>query len=168
MSTEREFLDQIVTDLQKSRVVFVHSPQRWGDCDLPVDLQWECVKFSQDNRDNISSDKFGIYAFMLEPNFIGPPKAAYLLYIGKTERDFRVRYGEYLYEGSKGFARLWISRMLERWNGHILFHYAPIDDVCLLGQTEEALLNACIPPYNRKFTGRVGSAITAFKQESGG
>ncbi len=168
MSTDREFFDDIISILQKHRLRFVHSPQMWQQCNLPVTLEWNSVEFSENNGDSVPSDKFGVYAFMLEPNFAGPPKSAYLLYIGKTGRHFQVRYKEYLYEEDQGFARPPISRMLERWSGHISFHYAPIEDPGLLRRTEEALLNACIPPYNRQFTGRVGRAIMAFRQDSGG
>ena len=167
MRTDREYVDQIVSRLQKGRVVFVHSPDMWDECNLPVELHWQRVRFGKDYRNQVPSDKFGVYAFMLAPNFIGVPESAYLLYIGQTH-GFRARYVQYLHEYSRGFARPPISRMLERWYDHIWFHYAPLGNPCLLDKVEDALLNACIPPYNQKYKGRVGRAIRAFKTESGG
>lgn len=162
MSTLREKIATIRRHLQDGRVVFFHSPQMWAKCNLPVDLQWESVKFGQEYRDCVPADKFGVYAFMLEPNFMGPPKSGYLLYIGKTERDFRERYGEYLTEEHDDLARSKIAWMFERWTGHIFFHYAAIEKKHLVDKTEDALLHACIPPCNTRFKGTVGRAIAAF------
>ena len=134
----------------------------WQECNLPVELHWESVRFGNDYRAQVPADKFGVYAFMLEPDFNGPPKSAYLLYIGKTERDFRVRYGEYLREERDELARSRIAWMFERWSGHISFHFASIEKAELVEETEVALINACIPPCNLKYTGIVGRAITAF------
>ena len=103
---------------------------------------------------------------MLEPDFAGPPKTEYLMYIGMTGRSFRKRYAEYLDRELQRFGRTLIGRMLEKWCGHLWFHYASIEDKNLIDPIEEALLNACIPPYNQKFTGKVGSAIMAFKSET--
>ena len=169
MATDKEPIDLIMDQLRDGRVVFNHSPERWSHCDLPVELQWISVPFNEDNRAVIPSNKFGVYAFMLKPDFTGPPESSYLLYIGKTEdtRRFRRRYSDYLYYQRTG-NRPVISRMLRRWNGHIWFYYAPVEDVHLVDEIETTLLNACIPPYNDSFKGRVGSGIMAFKRESGG
>ena len=167
-ANEREFVRSTVERLRDARVVFVHAPKMWDACILPVPLQWTSVEFTAENRDHIPSDKSGVYAFMLEPTFLGPPRSAYLLYIGKADRRrFRRRYRDYIYERDQGFARPPISWMLEKWEGHIRFHYAPVDDVSLIPQVEEALLNACIPPYNERFTGSIGKAIRAFRRTGG-
>ena len=138
----------------------------WIECNLPVELKWQSVEFGQDYRNDVPAEQFGVYAFMLEPKFSGPPQTAYLLYIGKTARAFRTRYGEYLDIELKRFGRTPIGRMLERWSGHVCFHYASIEDQNRIDEIEEALLNACIPPYNQRFRGRVGPAIMAFRVES--
>ena len=169
VATERKRLDEIVRRLAAGRVVFIHSPAMWAECSLPVKLQWVSVRFAEESRRSVPPDKSGIYAFVLEPDFLGPPKSAYVLYIGKAEeRRFQRRFGDYLYEKSTGFARPAISRMLEKWAGHISFHYAPVDDVRLIPHIEETLVNACIPPFNATFTGSIGEGIRAFKHESGG
>ncbi len=169
MTTDQDFVDLVINQLQKGRVVFTHSPERWSQCTLSADLLWMSVRFTEDNQASVPSDQFGVYAFMLEPDFVGPPMSAYLLYIGQTgdTRGFRRRYGDYLYYQKTG-RRVVISRMLKRWDGHISFYYAPVADVTLLDDIEDVLLNTCIPPYNDRFKGRAGSAIMAFRRESGG
>ena len=153
-------------ELGKHRVAFTHSPLMWGQCCLPVTLQWESVKFGQEEREDVPSDQSGVYAFMLEPDFVGPPKSAYLMYIGMTNRPFRERYGDYLNRELNRFGRMLIGRMLQRWFDHLRFYYATIEDENLIMGIEEALLNACVPPYNQKYTGTVGPAITAFRAEA--
>jgi hypothetical protein len=167
MTTDREFVDLIVNRLREGRIVFVHSPEMWAESRLPVGLSWTPVQFSRDNQKDVPPDQYGVYSFMLEPDFPGLPKSAYLLYIGKTEenRGFRVRYQDYLYEQYKGFARPVISRALRRWEGYIWFYYAAIPQVDLIDTVETALIISCIPPYNEKFPGRIGRAIRAFRQE---
>ena len=166
MSTEREFFDESIDHLLRHRVGFVHSPLMWRNCTLPVELQWRSIKFEEEARELVPSDQSGVYAFMLEPDIVGPPKSEYLMYIGMTGRSFRERYAEYLDTELQRFGRTLIGRMLEKWYGHLWFHYASIEDKGLISPTEEALLTACIPPYNQRFPGRVGSAIMAFRSET--
>ena len=163
MSTETNNAVQILGQLREGALRFVHAPQLWEQCDLPVQLEWQSVKFGKDQSGKVPSDKFGVYAFMLEPNLTGPPKAAYLLYVGQTKRPFRKRFGEYLPPEAGRLARLAIGLQLDLWAGHIWFHYAPIKNTDLLDPTEKALLNACIPPLNSQFKGTVGKAVRAFR-----
>ena len=163
MSTETSDASQILQQLREGALRFVHAPQLWEECKLPVELQWQSVEFGKDHRGNVPSDKFGIYAFMLEPNFTGPPKGSYLLYVGQTKRTFWRRYGEYLPPESGRLARLAIGLQLETWDGHVRFHYASITNSEFLDPAENALLNACIPPLNTKFKGIVGESVRAFR-----
>lgn len=162
MTTIREQTAIVRTRLQNGRVVFFHSPPMWDECVLPVQLEWESVKFGEEHRNSVPVDKFGVYAFMLEPNFLGPPTSAYLLYIGKTVRNFRRRYGEYLDEEQDDFARSKISWMFERWSEHIHFYYASITDKSLVEKTENTLIHTCIPPCNERYKGIVRRALAAF------
>ena len=166
MNTDANQVDQTIGELKEHRVAFVHSPVMWNQCIVPVVPQWVSVKFGKEERDDVPMDQSGVYAFMLEPDFAGPPKAAYLMYIGKTTDSLRERYGRYLTrELNKKFGRTIIGRMLNRWYHHLRFYYAPIADKDSIKGIEETLLNACVPPYNQKFTGKAGKAIMAFKSE---
>ena len=148
--------------LTRYRRPFVLAPRMWQNCQLPVDLEWQSVRFGENTRKDIPTNTFGIYAFVLVPEITGPPKTAYLLYIGKTRRPFRTRYREYLPDESDDWAVRPIYRALEKWHDYIWFHFAPMEDPDLLKSTEEILINSCIPPYNYKFTGTIGKAIGAF------
>lgn len=156
--------DEVRDHLSKHRREFILAPRMWENCHLAVDLVWQSVRYGED----VSSDDFGIYAFVLVPEIIGPPETAYLLYIGKTTRSFRARYGEYFPIGSDDWAARPIDRALAKWRDFIWFHFAPMENRDLVTSTEETLLNACIPPCNYRFTGTIGRAIGAFVRDTEG
>ncbi len=168
MTTETIQPEEVRDHLRRHRRAFILAPRMWQNCNLEVDLQWQSVRYGEDYREDVPTDSFGIYAFVLVPEITGPPETAYLLYIGKTKRPFRTRYREYLPAESDDWAVRPIYRALERWPDYIWFHFAPMDDPDLLKSTEEALINACIPPYNFKFTGTLGKAIGAFIRDPEG
>ena len=173
MTSNREFHDLVLNHLRDGKVTFNHSPELWKDCCLPVELDWKCIRFTRENEDCVPQDKYGVYAFMLEPEIPGPPKSAYLLYIGKTEvnRRFRRRYKDYIYHQYSEIGydqRPRIARLLEIWNGYIWFYYAPIEDINLVEDVETILLNACIPPANDKFKGRINAVVSLFRGNVGG
>ena len=166
MNTNANQIDQTIEELKKHRVAFAHSPLMWSQYSLAEGLKWESVKFGEEERTHVPLDRSGVYAFMLEPDFVGPPKSAYLMYIGKTTDPLRERYGRYLTrELNRKFGRTIIGRMLNRWFDHLRFYYAPIGDKDSITGIEETLLSACVPPYNQTFTGKAGPAIMAFKSE---
>ena len=59
MSTEREIVDEAIDQLLKHRVGFVHSPLMWRDCILPIELQWESIKFEEEARELVPSGPVG-------------------------------------------------------------------------------------------------------------
>ena len=125
--------------LRSHRRTFTFAPRMWQDCYPPVSLQWQCVRFGEEYLHAVPSDSFGIYAFVLVPEFIGPPETAYMLYIGKTRRSFQDRYKEYLAYDPDDWAVRRIDRALARWHDYIWFHFAPMDAPNLLTLTEETL-----------------------------
>ena len=154
--------------LRTHRRTFTLAPRMWQNCNLDVELQWQSVRFGKNYQDAVPTDSFGVYAFVLVPEFTGPPTTAYLLYIGKTKRPFKTRYREYLRYEPDDWATRPIYRALEKWYDYIWFHFAPMEDPDLLKPTEEALINACIPPCNLKFTGTIGRPIGAFVRDPEG
>ena len=160
--------EEVREHLKNHRRMFILAPRMWENCQLPVDLHWQSVRFGESSRGAVPSDRFGIYAFVLVPDITGPPKTAYLLYIGKTKRPFRTRYGEYLNYDPDDWALRAVYKALDKWYEYIWFHFAPMEDANLLNHTEETLINACIPPLNSQFTGRIGKAIGAFARDTEG
>lgn len=168
MTTDAIPPEEVRDHLKSHRRTFTLAPRMWQLSHLPVDLQWESVRFGEGSRDAVPTDSFGIYAFVLVPEVVGPPQTAYLLYIGKTNRPFRTRYGEYLNSDPDDWALRAIYRALEKWHDYIWFHFAPVDNPDLLTPTEETLINACIPPFNLSFSGTIGRSIGAFIRDTQG
>ena len=157
--------NEVRDHLRSHRRTFTLAPRMWQLSQLDFDLQWESVRFGEDSRQAVPANSYGIYAFVLVPEIVGPPQSAYLLYIGKTKRPFRTRYGEYLNSDPDDWALRAIYRALIKWHDYIWFHFAPLEDEDLLKPTEETLINACIPPFNLSFTGTIGRAIGAFMRD---
>ena len=67
MSTEASNTRRILQQLRDGALRFVHVPQLWQECNLPIELEWRSVEFGKDHRGKVPSDEFGVYAFMLEP-----------------------------------------------------------------------------------------------------
>ena len=103
---------------------------------------------------------------MLEPLIEGAPKSAYLLYVGKTEakEGFRSRFGQYFTKKER-LPRPKIDWLFEIWEEYIWFHYAPIDDSSRIVQVEDALLEACVPPFNDKFPASISRVMRAFVKQ---
>lgn len=164
MSTYPIRPDEIRPYLSQHRRTFTLAPRMWQNCNLHVRLQWHSVRYGEQYYKDVPIDSFGIYAFILIPELTGPPETAYLLYIGKTKRPFRIRFSEYLPGQPEpgDWALRPIYRALATWHDYIWFYFAPMEDPQLLKSTEQTLINACIPPCNYQFTGKIGRAISAF------
>lgn len=132
-------------------------PSAWAACVLSVNLTWQGVRFDAAYVQNIPADQRGIYSFVVQPNIANHPACSYLLYVGQTKRNFRVRYREYLRDEAEGLRsrRLHISGMLNKWKGYLWFYFAHIDDETLIEPTEDVLLAAYLPPTNIEMPGKL-------------
>lgn len=74
-----------------------------------------------------------------------------------TTRDFRVRYREYLKDLREGIKsrRPHVAGMLTKWNGFLWFYFAEINDDSAIEPTEDALLEAYLPPTNVEMPGKL-------------
>jgi len=136
-------------------------PKAWKECKVPTKLHWKKIRFDSKNAPNVPADERGVYSFVVEPNVANHPACSYLMYVGKTERNFRKRYQEYLRDFSlaSGSRRLHVAGMLNKWQGYLWFCYAPIKDSALITSTEDALLAGFIPPTNVELPGKLRDAI---------
>lgn len=140
----------------------VLSPLQWSACRLPLDLQWKAVKFTQKNVNQIPATCCGVYTFLVQPGIANHPCCSYLLYVGKTEgQNFRKRYTQYLRDRRAGdeSRRPHITDMLKKWDGYLWFYYARIDEREVIGDVENALLTAYLPPSNKDFPAKVSMQI---------
>src|SRR3989304_4240859 len=77
-------------------------PSAWGNVKLSVDLSWHIVRFDAESVKDVPDDQRGIYSFVVQPGIADHPACSYLLYVGQTVRNFRVRYEEYLRVEAEG------------------------------------------------------------------
>lgn len=132
-------------------------PKAWADFVSPVTLSWHIVPFDSACVQEVPENKRGVYSFVVQPGIASHPACSYLLYIGQTGRNFRVRYQEYLRDEADGVngRRPHISGMLCKWKGYISFCYANVDKEDLIEKTEDALLASYLPPTNIEMPGKL-------------
>lgn len=149
------FEPQSVGDFKVQNMILF--PRAWEAFVPPVQLQWEKIPFDPSRAKDVPNDKKGVYSFVVQPGIASHPACSYLLYVGMTGRNFRVRYREYLINLRDGIEsrRPHISGMLTKWNGFLWFCYAPIQDEAKIEETEDALLAAYLPPTNIEMPGKL-------------
>jgi hypothetical protein len=141
----REFRDCQVS-------LILHTPS-WEKY-LPIaSLSWDKVKYDSAKA---PADRRGVYAFVLDSSVVtaGPfPPLAVILYIGETgntgAETLRSRLRGYRNKKSqRDRARIW--RMLERWEERLEFYYAVVPVGTSTKACETSLLDALLPPLNKK------------------
>src|ERR1700749_4498356 len=106
---------------------FLLFPEQWIDPlnRIGVNLTWTEIKFELAQLNNVPNNQKGIYCFVVKPVFNQFFETRYLFYVGKTNRDFRVRYKEYLDDAAgKGKPRPKVYKMLKLWKDYLHFYYA--------------------------------------------
>lgn len=134
------------------------SPIQWKSYRSLVRLKWLPVRFDPRAVKQVPNDQVGVYSFVVRPKIADHRDVAYLVYVGKVERQtFRARYRQYLAEFRKGDESRWthVAEMLNRWQGYLWFYYAPISKTPTIAVVENNLISAFLPPCNHKFKGEV-------------
>lgn len=135
------------------------SPNLWTNHALPQVLNWQRVKFEPASVELVPSNQLGVYSFVVEPS-IANFKPAYLLYVGKTTRNFQCRFCEYLrHEIESTTNRLLVQHMLRTWTGHLSFYYATIYNPAVVKSVEDELIAAFKPPVNLAYPARVSRSF---------
>ena len=144
--------DKAMARLSRYEQRFVLSPDRFkGGSVLPA-LAWNTINFSKAAITTVASTP-GLYAFSIVTQRQGLPPHGYVLYIGQTgakkySRTLRVRAGEYLKEKKTG-KRKHVWEFLNKWSGHLSFHFASVDPKTEnLEALEQGLNDALMPPYS--------------------
>lgn len=130
---------------------FLLFPDHWIDPlnSIPVPLVWNSVPFALAQINNVPNNQKGIYCFVVKPTVSQLFETRYLFYIGKTTRDFRARFNEYLRDAEgKGKPRPKVFSMLKLWNGYLHFYYASIPNNTTITLCEEKYLNTLVPKVN--------------------
>jgi hypothetical protein len=78
------------------------------------------------------------------------------MYVGKAEdQTLRQRFSQYFRHKTDTSRWPHISKMLLLWENHLWFYFAHVADDTKIDNTEQALLNSYVPPYNRRYRGVV-------------
>jgi hypothetical protein len=130
---------------------FLLYPDHWIDPtnNIPLGLNWNQVPFNPGQTINVPDNQKGIYCFVVKPTISQLFETRYLFYVGKTTRNFRVRFNEYLRDAAgKGKPRPKVFTMLKLWNGYLHFYYASITNDTNISTCEEIYLNTLVPKVN--------------------
>lgn len=153
---------QQIDVLKKYKKEFILSPLQWRNFNI-TGLTWHKVRFCEENRLTIPEVR-GVYCFMIEHRNDSFPPHGYMAYVGLVgqgnSRTLRIRYADYLRDQNRP-KRIHIYELLTRWKNCIYFYYAPVPDRRKsLAKIETALLDAIVPPFNKKdFTGTFGGVV---------
>lgn len=130
---------------------FILAPERFRGSAIPGNLVWTTIAFTQLQLANVIA-KPGVYAFSVVNRRLGMPPHGYLLYIGQTgakrnSRTLKQRAAEYMQEKKTG-RRRHVWDFLNKWSGHLNFHFAALDPKAFdLEETEKMLNDAMLPPF---------------------
>ena len=125
-------------------------------------LAWSLFPFQDASRTQVPNAP-GVYAFLIVPNIAGNLNVSYLMYIGKTDRPLRQRFGEYLFEAKSDRIRPNLLRILPRYPNHLVFACATTPAGTAPQDVEAALLRAFVPPCNDQLPATIQRAKKAFK-----
>jgi len=121
-------------------------------------FQWRKCRFAATSVSKVPQ-KPGLYTFVVQPCVARHPSCSYLMYIGKTKRTLRTRFREYLSSKGRVGTRPNISRLLNKYPDNLYFLYTTVEDGAQLGQMEEDLIAALVPPYNRQLPAKVSRVV---------
>jgi len=137
-------------------------PRKWDEFDRrDFDYSWVLEKLDADSQGNIPNES-GIYTLLVQPGIANHIACSYLMYLGKSN-SLRRRFGEYLNEAQRSSGRPLIHRFLNMYPDHSWFCYAIIPDHDLESY-EDLLLEAYLPPKNKKFPARVRRIVEALRE----
>lgn len=136
------------------------SPAHWKTFLLKPRLRWTATKFERANMQKVTNNTRGVYSFLVQPGIAQHTQCSYLMYVGKTEKQsLRERFAQCFGHLTETSRRTNISKMLRLWQDHLWFCFAPVADKRMIDGIEQALLNAFLPPFNRRYRGMVAKQL---------
>ena len=156
---------KLAIEVKVHTVKFILDPNKWGNLTLPVTLNWTMIPFHQNQVQNVPNDKVGVYSFIVKPDIANHTNCSYLMYVGQTtHQSFRLRYTQYLHDQRTKKGRLYVVHMLSTWPEHLWFCYAPIQQVEYIGEIEDRLKIAYVPPVNRDWPAETRGAMALWRR----
>jgi excinuclease UvrABC nuclease subunit len=134
-------------------------PRKWEAYDRNHDCDWSTVKVSDEDNSSIP-DKPGVYSLILKPDIACHPYCSHMMYIGKA-KSLKTRFNDYLNEKKRRSGRPKLYRLLNKYYKYTWYCYisAYIDDI---GDIEDSLISAFIPPCNTQVPTDISPAKNAF------
>ncbi len=117
-------------------------------------LDWEKVRFNESHHASVPKVR-GIYVFTVELAPSDLPIHGYIMYVGITGHDSKAnlykRYSQYLRQLKNQDGRPAVYYMLDNWCDDLFFNYVAIPDKAVdLSELEKSIINAIIPPVNKR------------------
>jgi hypothetical protein len=141
------FLEELSDDAFR-RATFCPMPSRWAEFAARHDFAWEHVPFDPARQHEVP-DEPGFYCFFIG---LGPqvlPPIGYPLYVGKTERTLRLRFGEYVTEKNRANGRKRVRKFLKVFDGELIFSCTRFTGTPQqVKAIETELHDALMPPYS--------------------
>jgi len=123
-------------------------PSAWIAFGQKYKLSWTAVPFGPTTSAGVPTVP-GFYCFFVGYPPGGLPPVGYPLYVGKTERTLRRRFGEYLREKNSPSGRGRVRKFLKVFEDEIMFLFAPFHGTAKqVKEIETALHDALRPPYS--------------------
>jgi len=138
----------------------------WRKFRTAYKLVWQKQRFEELSQSSIPKER-GIYAFTLELSPSKLPTHGYILYIGITgdtsNANLYKRFAQYILDFKNKRGRPAIVGMLDNWKSDLFFNYVPLPNSTIdLSKMEKSLLNALIPPVNKRdFDAKISKARAA-------
>lgn len=141
------FMEELAGD-EMRRIKCLPKPARWADFSAKRKLDWKHIEFTKANHP-VVPDEPGFYCFVVGLPGTSLPPIGYPLYVGKTERTLKKRFGEYLREENSARGRIRIRKFLKVFKGELLFFYTDFHGTSAeVKEIETELHDALMPPYS--------------------
>lgn len=123
-------------------------PKRWADFHAKHQLVWTHFQFAPSSA-NVIPTVPGLYCFFVGQPPASLPPVGYPMYVGKTERTLRIRFGEYLREQNDPGGRVRVRKFLNVFEGELYFSCTPFNGTAAqVKEVETDLHNALMPAYS--------------------
>lgn len=127
---------------------------QWRRFKSRIKFSWEKVRFEEAHHASVPNER-GVYIFTVELSPTKLPSHGYIMYVGITGNDSEAnlykRYSQYLRQLKNQDGRPAVYYMLENWAGDLFFNYVAIPDTAVdLSKIEKSIINAIIPPINKR------------------
>ena len=151
--------EELANEARSHKLGLLLWPRQWEKYTPVVDLQWQEFTFEDSSRSSIPENP-GVYAFCVKPEIGSNLDISYLIYIGKTDRTLRKRFGEYLREAFDPLGRARVYYFFNMYRPYLKFCCAPLPDDVSPKDIEDDLLKAYVPLCNPKLPAEVSRIVS--------